>query len=101
MQKGGWCELGLRGGGKALPGMIPVVWAQQQDKKSGPSWRGSPAERRYQFRVLGVLVLGSCETLKRRHQVSSNPCGPRRSGDTGERLVCLWSLMAGHCGLGS
>lgn len=50
--------------------------------------------------VLGVLVLGSCETLKRRHQVSSSPCGPRRSGDTGERLVCLWSLMAGHCGFG-
>lgn len=33
VQKGGWCELGLRGGGKALPGMIPLVWAQQQDKK--------------------------------------------------------------------
>ena len=32
--------------------------------------------------------------------MGSNPCGSRRSGDTGEWLVCLWSLMAGHCGFG-
>lgn len=30
---GGWCELGVGGGEKALPGMIPVVWPLQQDKK--------------------------------------------------------------------
>ena len=33
VQMGGWCELGVGGGEKALPGMIPVVWPLQQDKK--------------------------------------------------------------------
>ena len=74
----GSCELGA-GGEKALPGAIPVVWRQQQDKK-WPFMEREPCREETSVPFWVVWRWSACETRKRRRQVGPDAVETLGSG---------------------
>ena len=79
VRTGGRCELGVGGGEKALPGAIPVVWRQQQDKK-WPFIEREPCREETSVPFWVVWRWSACETLKRRRQVGPDAVETLGSG---------------------